>query len=58
MDTKKIHNILVVGSGLSSLSFVDTYLKEKKIDIISYDNKRIDTSDSKNPIYLKYYHKC
>lgn len=54
MDTKKIHNILVVGSGLSSLSFVDTYLKgKKKIDIISYDNKKIDTSDSKNSHIFK-----
>ena len=54
MDKKKIHNILVVGSGLSSLSFIDTYLKrKKKIDVISYENKKIDTSVSKNSHIFK-----
>ena len=54
MGTKKIYNILVVGSGLSSLSFIDTYLKrKKKIDIISYENKKIDTSGSKNSHIFK-----
>ena len=49
MDTKKIYNLLVVGSGLSSLSFIDTYLKKnKKVDVISFENKKIDTSISKN----------
>ena len=34
---KKIYDILVVGSGLSSLSFIDSYLeKNDKIDIISF----------------------
>lgn len=34
---KKIYDIIVVGSGLSSLTFVDSYLeKNKKIDIISF----------------------
>ena len=52
MGTKKIYNILVVGSGLSSLSFIDTYLKrKKKIDINSYKKKKIDKSSSKK------YHK-
>ena len=30
MDKKKIYKILVVGSGLSSLSFIDSYLKKNK----------------------------
>ena len=35
---KKLLDILVVGSGLSSLSFINSYLeKNKKIDLISYD---------------------
>ena len=49
MDKKKIYDILVVGSGLSSLTFVDSYLKRnKKIDIISFENKKIDTSNFGN----------
>ena len=35
---KKLLDILVVGSGLSSLSFINSYLeKNKKIHLISYD---------------------
>lgn len=49
MDKKKIYDILIVGSGLSSLSFVVSYLKrKKKIDIISFENKKIDTSNFGN----------
>ncbi len=34
---KKIHDIIVVGSGLSSLAFIDSYLEKKnKINIISF----------------------
>ena len=33
---EKIYKILVIGSGLSALTFVESYLeKNKKIDIIS-----------------------
>ena len=35
---EKIYEILVIGSGLSALTFVDSFLeKNKKIDIISPD---------------------
>ena len=35
----KLLDILVVGSGLSSLSFIDSYLKKKKfLNVISFDN--------------------
>ena len=35
---RKLLDILVVGSGLSSLSFINSYLeKNKKIHLISYD---------------------
>ena len=37
---KKILDLVVVGSGLSSLNFIDTYLKKKKkVDVISPDFK-------------------
>ena len=49
MGKKKIYKILVVGSGLSSLSFIDSYLKKNnKIDVISFDNKKIDITNIKN----------
>tara|TARA_X000000950_G_C13901664_1_gene655141 strand:+ start:313 stop:1731 length:1419 start_codon:yes stop_codon:yes gene_type:complete len=39
---KKILDLVVIGSGLSSLNFIDTYLeKKKKIDVISPDFKDI-----------------
>ena len=45
MGKINIHNVLVVGSGLSSLSFIDSYLnRNKKIDVISFDNKKIITN--------------
>ena len=49
MDKKRIYKILVVGSGLSSLSFIDSYLKKNnKVDVISFENKKIDTSSVEN----------
>ncbi len=49
MDKKKIYKILVVGSGLSSLSFIDSYLKKNnKVDVISFDKKKINTSNLEN----------
>ena len=49
MDKKKIYKILVVGSGLSSLSFIDSYLKKNnKVDVISFESKKIDTSSVEN----------
>ena len=49
MDKKKIYKILVVGSGLSSLSFIDSYLqKHDKVDVISFENREIDTSNHEN----------
>ena len=42
MDKNKVHKILVVGSGLSSLSFIDTYLQRyKEIDVISLRIKKL-----------------
>ena len=44
MNNKKIYKTIVVGSGLSSLFFIDSYLeKNNKIDIISFDNKKTNT---------------
>ena len=38
---EKIYKILVIGSGLSALTFVESYLeKNKKIDIISQNLKK------------------
>lgn len=49
MGKINIHNVLVVGSGLSSLSFIDSYLnRNKKIDVISFDNKKIITKNTDN----------
>ena len=54
MNKKKIYNTLVVGSGLSSLFFIDSYLeKNNKIDVISFDNKKVDTSKSNNKHIFK-----
>ena len=43
-------NLVVIGSGLSSLSFIDSYLeKNKKIDVISPEfKKRDDNYESEN----------
>ena len=43
-------NLVVIGSGLSSLSFIDSYLeKNKKVDVISPEfKKRDDNYESEN----------
>ena len=53
VNQKKIIDLAVIGSGLSSLNFVDTYLSKKlKVHIISPD---FDTSlDSKKNNNLNY----
>ena len=44
---KKIFDTLIVGSGLSSLFFIDSYLKKnKKINVLSFEKK-------KNKLYKK-----
>ena len=46
---KKIYKILVIGSGHSSLSFIDSYLKKNnKVDVISFENKKIDKLSFEN----------
>ena len=46
---KKIYDIIVVGSGLSSLSFIDSYLEKKnKIDIISFKKTKKNFSQIDN----------
>ncbi len=38
----KIYDVLVAGTGLSSLSFIDSYLeKNSNIDVISFKKKKI-----------------
>ena len=54
MDKNKVHKILVVGSGLSSLSFIDTYLQRyKEIDVISFENKKIKITETDNSHIFK-----
>ena len=51
-------DILVAGSGLSSLTFIEKYLEKKnKIDVISpnFDFSKIRL-DKKNDHIFKYYH--
>ena len=51
---KKIYDIIVVGSGLSSLSFIDSYLEKKnKIDIISFKKTKKNFSQIDNGHILK-----
>ena len=51
----KLYDILVVGSGLSSLTFVDAYLeKNKKINIISFYKSKKIMSKSNNKHVLKH----
>ncbi len=51
---KKIYDIIVVGSGLSSLSFIDGYLKKKnKIDVISFKKTKKNFSQINNKHILK-----
>ncbi len=45
----KLYNILVVGSGLSSLTFIDAFLeKNKKIDVISFNKTKKNISKPNN----------
>ena len=47
---KKIFDTLIVGSGLSSLFFIESYLKRnKKINVLSFENKKIN--------FIKKYNK-
>lgn len=49
MNKKKLYNILVVGSGLSSLSFIQSYLKKnKKINVISFNSLKKNFKDPVN----------
>ncbi len=51
---KKIYDIIVVGSGLSSLSFIDSYLKkQKKIDVISFKKTKKSFSQINNKHILE-----
>lgn len=53
MNKKELYNTLVVGSGLSSLSFIQSYLKKnKKINVISFNNIK---KDLKNPVNQHIY---
>ena len=48
---KKLYDVLVVGTGLSSLAFIDSYLeRNNKIDVISFkkNKKIINKSDNKH----------
>ena len=52
----KLYDILVIGSGLSSLTFIDAYLeKKKKIDVISFTKKKKNYQLKIINIYLKFY---
>ena len=45
----KIYDILVVGSGLSSLTFIEAFLeKHKKIDVISFNKSKKKISKTNN----------
>ena len=53
MNKKNLYNTLVVGSWLSSLSFIQSYLKKnKKIDVISFNNLK---KNFKNPVNKHIY---
>ena len=54
---KNIHKIIVVGSGLPSLNFIDSYLKKNKyIDVISPDfNEELDLKNSFNKHLFKIF---
>ena len=45
----KLFDVLVIGTGLSSLSFIDAYLeKKKKVNVISYKNNKENKVNIKN----------
>ena len=49
----KLYDVLVVGTGLSSLTFIDSYLeKHKKVDVISFKkNSKIKTKLNNKHIF-------
>ena len=49
----KVQELTVVGSGLSSLIFIDAYLeKNKKVDVISFKkNFKVKTTTNNNHIF-------
>ena len=48
---KKILDIAVIGSGLAALNFADAYTRSgKKINIISFENKKIINKNNKQKI--------
>jgi len=50
----KIYDILVIGSGLSSLTFIDGFLaKHKKVDVISFNKTKADLSQVNNKHIFK-----
>ncbi len=51
---KKIFDTLIVGSGLSSLFFIDSYLKKnKKINVLSFEKKKINFIKKNNKHIFK-----
>ena len=54
LDQKNIIDLAIVGSGLSSLNFIDTYLsKKRKIHVISPNfSNNLDFSKKNNLHYL------
>ena len=48
---KKIFDIIVVGTGIAGLNFIDKYLdKKKEVNVISPLNNKIIETQNKNPI--------
>ena len=49
-------NLIVIGSGLSSLSFIDSYLeKNNRVDVISPEFKKSDIKDESQNSHLYNY---
>ena len=52
--SNKIYDILVIGTGLSSLTFIESYLeKNKKIDVISFKKNKKKFSQINNKHIFK-----
>ena len=52
----KIYDILVVGSGLSSLTFIEAFLeKHKKIDVISFNKSKKKYPRPITSTFTKFY---
>ena len=50
----KLFDVLVIGTGLSSLSFIDAYLEnKKKVNVISYKNNKENKANIKNKHIFK-----